>query len=409
MSRSRLLSVLRKNGDHANQLSAISMKAATTRQCTRIGANAAKNDIRSFSAVALEQQQPADDSHLYSSTYHPQSPEPNYPALGPTSKLNLFTAINAALQTAMETDPTAILFGEDVSFGGVFRCSQNLREEFGEGRVFNTPLSENGIAGMAIGYASAGGTAIGEIQFGDYIFPAFDQIVNEMAKFRFRSGNQWNCGGVTLRTPIGAVGHGGLYHSQSPEAYLAHTPGLVVVMPRGPRCAKGLLLSSIRSKDPVIFLEPKILYRAAVEEVPDADYEIPLGKAEIIRTGNDVTIVGWGAQLRTLQAASDLAAKEGISCELIDLRTILPWDSECIIQSVKKTGKLIISHEAPMTCGFGAEVVATLQQECFFHLEAPIQRVCGYDTPFGLVFEKHYLPDEKKNLDAIRRVMEFSL
>mmetsp|Transcript_42185 Transcript_42185/g.77110 ORF Transcript_42185/g.77110 Transcript_42185/m.77110 type:complete len:410 (-) Transcript_42185:293-1522(-) len=409
MSRSRLLSVLRKNGDHANQLSAISMKAATTRQCTRIGANAAKNDIRSFSAVALEQQQPADDSHLYSSTYHPQSPEPNYPALGPTSKLNLFTAINAALQTAMETDPTAILFGEDVSFGGVFRCSQNLREEFGEGRVFNTPLSENGIAGMAIGYASAGGTAIGEIQFGDYIFPAFDQIVNEMAKFRFRSGNQWNCGGVTLRTPIGAVGHGGLYHSQSPEAYLAHTPGLVVVMPRGPRCAKGLLLSSIRSKDPVIFLEPKILYRAAVEEVPDADYEIPLGKAEIIRTGNDVTIVGWGAQLRTLQAASDLAAKEGISCELIDLRTILPWDSECIIQSVKKTGKLIISHEAPTTCGFGAEVVATLQQECFFHLEAPIQRVCGYDTPFGLVFEKQYLPDEKKNLDAIRRVMEFSL
>jgi len=385
------------------------MKAATTRQCTRIGANAAKNDIRSFSAVALEQQQPADDSHLYSSTYHPQSPEPNYPALGPTSKLNLFTAINAALQTAMETDPTAILFGEDVSFGGVFRCSQNLREEFGEGRVFNTPLSENGIAGMAIGYASAGGTAIGEIQFGDYIFPAFDQIVNEMAKFRFRSGNQWNCGGVTLRTPIGAVGHGGLYHSQSPEAYLAHTPGLVVVMPRGPRCAKGLLLSSIRSKDPVIFLEPKILYRAAVEEVPDADYEIPLGKAEIIRTGNDVTIVGWGAQLRTLQAASDLAAKESISCELIDLRTILPWDSECIIQSVKKTGKLIISHEAPTTCGFGAEVVATLQQECFFHLEAPIQRVCGYDTPFGLVFEKQYLPDEKKNLDAIRRVMEFSL
>jgi len=385
------------------------MKAATTRQCTRIGANAAKNDIRSFSAVALEQQQPADDSHLYSSTYHPQSPEPNYPALGPTSKLNLFTAINAALQTAMETDPTAILFGEDVSFGGVFRCSQNLREEFGEGRVFNTPLSENGIAGMAIGYASAGGTAIGEIQFGDYIFPAFDQIVNEMAKFRFRSGNQWNCGGVTLRTPIGAVGHGGLYHSQSPEAYLAHTPGLVVVMPRGPRCAKGLLLSSIRSKDPVIFLEPKILYRAAVEEVPDADYEIPLGKAEIIRTGNDVTIVGWGAQLRTLQAASDLAAKEGISCELIDLRTILPWDSECIIQSVKKTGKLIISHEAPTTCGFGAEVVATLQQECFFHLEAPIQRVCGYDTPFGLVFEKQYLPDEKKNLDAIRRVMKFSL
>lgn len=393
----------------------------TTQQYNRYGTNAvigAGNDTRSFSSVALEQQQQQqhlhreespDYSHLYNSSYNPHTPEPNYPALGPTSKLNLFTAINSAMQTAMATDPTAIVFGEDVSFGGVFRCSQDLREEFGEDRVFNTPLSENGIAGMAIGYASAGGTAIGEIQFGDYIFPAFDQIVNEMAKFRFRSGNQWNCGGVTLRTPCGAVGHGGLYHSQSPEAYLAHTPGLTVVMPRGPRCAKGLLLSSIRSKDPVIFLEPKILYRSAVEEVPDEDYEIPLGKAEVMQTGSDVTIVGWGAQLRTLQKACDLAAKEGISCELIDLRTILPWDSDTIIRSVQKTGKLIVSHEAPVTCGFGAEVVATLQQECFFHLEAPIQRVCGYDTPFGLVFEKHYLPDEKKNLDAVRKVMEYSL
>lgn len=334
--------------------------------------------------------------------------EPNYDTLGPTSRLNFFTAINVAMRTAMQTDPTALVFGEDVGFGGVFRCSQDLLEEFGPHRIFNTPLSENGIAGMAVGYASVGGTAIAEIQFADYLFPAFDQIVNEMAKFRYRSGNQWNCGGVTLRTPCGAVGHGALYHSQSPEAYLAHTPGIVVVMPRGPRCAKGLLLSSIRSKDPVVFLEPKILYRSAVEEVPDADYEIPLGKAEIVRSGSDVTLVGWGAQLRTLQVACDLAEEEGVSCELIDLRTILPWDADCVINSVKKTGKLIVSHEAPLTCGFGAEVVATLQQDCFFHLEAPIQRVCGYDTPFGLVFEKHYLPDEKKNLDAIRRVMELS-
>ena len=334
--------------------------------------------------------------------------EPNYDALGPTSRLNFFTAVNVAMRTAMRTDPTAIVFGEDVGFGGVFRCSQDLLDEFGPHRTFNTPLSENGIAGMAVGYASVGGTAIAEVQFADYIFPAFDQIVNEMAKFRYRSGNQWNCGGVTLRTPCGAVGHGALYHSQSPEAYLAHTPGIVVVMPRGPRCAKGLLLSSIRSKDPVVFLEPKILYRSAVEEVPDADYEIPLGKAEIVLPGSDVTLVGWGAQLRRLQVACELAEKEGVSCELIDLRTILPWDADCVINSVKKTGKLIVSHEAPLTCGFGAEVVATLQQDCFFHLEAPIQRVCGYDTPFGLVFEEHYLPDEKKNLDAIRRVMEFS-
>ncbi|KAL7461319.1 hypothetical protein ACHAXS_001742 [Conticribra weissflogii] len=369
-----------------------------------------RRTFSSATAVApLTRSSPAGDpAYQYASAYDPSTPEPDYPALGSTSKLNLFSAINAAMSTAMHTDPTAIVFGEDVAFGGVFRCSQNLLEKYGSHRVFNTPLSENGIAGMAVGYASAGGTAIGEIQFADYIFPAMDQIVNEMAKFRYRSGNQWNCGGVTLRAPCGAVGHGGLYHSQSPESYLAHTPGLVVVMPRGPRCAKGLLLSAIRSKDPVVFLEPKILYRASVEEVPDADYEIPLGKAEIIREGADVTVVGWGAQLRTLQKACELALKDGISCELIDLRTILPWDSETIIKSVMKTGKLVVSHEAPITCGFGAEVAATLQQECFFYLEAPIQRVCGYDTPFNLVFEKYYLPDEKKNLDAIRKVMDLS-
>lgn len=176
-------------------------------------------------------------------------------------KMNLFTAVNDAMSIAMKTDGSAIVFGEDVGFGGVFRCSQGLQEQFGKDRVFNTPLSENGIVGFAIGYASMGGTAIAEIQFADYIFPAMDQIVNEMAKFRYRSGNQWQCGGVTVRTPCGAVGHGGHYHSQSPEAYLAHTPGLVVVMPRGPKAAKGLLLSAIRSPDPVIFLEPKVRMR----------------------------------------------------------------------------------------------------------------------------------------------------
>jgi len=309
----------------------------------------------------------------------------------------------------METDPTAVLFGEDVAFGGVFRCSVDLREKFGPNRVFNTPLSENGIAGFAVGYAAQGGTAIAEIQFADYIFPAIDQIVNEMAKFRYRSGNQWNCGGVTIRSPCGAVGHGGHYHSQSPEGYLAHTPGLVVVMPRGPRCAKGLLLSSIRSEDPVVFLEPKALYRAAVEEVPDADYEIPLGKAEIIRPGSDITVVGWGGQLRVLEKACKMAQdKLGASAELIDLRTILPWDVEAVAKSVMKTGKLVVSHEAPVTCGFGAEVTATIQQECFFSLEAPVERICGYDTPFPLAFEKLYVPDELKVFEGIRRAMEAS-
>ena len=200
---------------------------------------------KSFSSPALAQQNAVDADGLPS-------------VASKTRQMNLFTAINDAMSIAMRTDDTSIVFGEDVAFGGVFRCTQNMKQEFGPERVFNTPLSENGIAGFAIGYASMGGTAIGEIQFADYIFPAMDQIVNEMAKFRYRSGNQWNCGGVTLRAPCGAVGHGGHYHSQSPEAYLAHTPGIVVVMPRGPKSAKGLLLSSIRSKDPVVFLEPKV-------------------------------------------------------------------------------------------------------------------------------------------------------
>jgi len=320
--------------------------------------------------------------------------------------MNLCTAINQAMDIALASDESTILFGQDVAFGGVFRCSQGLRDRYGEDRVFNTPLSENGIAGMAIGYASMGGTCIGEIQFADYIFPAIDQIVNEMAKFRYRSGNQWNCGGVVLRTPCGAVGHGGHYHSQSPEAYLAHTPGIVVVMPRGPRAAKGLLLSSIRSPDPVIFLEPKALYRTAVEEVETEDYELPLGKAEILVEGSDVTLVGWGGHLQTLRKVVDMA--EGVSVELIDLQTLLPWDEETICNSVAKTGKLIVSHEAPLTCGFGAEIVATVQEKCFDLLESPIQRVCGYDTPFPLVHEKYYLPDAYKNLEAVRTVMEYA-
>jgi len=326
-----------------------------------------------------------------------------------TERMNLFTAINNALSIALETDPTSILFGQDVAFGGVFRCTQGLQDKFGPNRVFNTPLSENGIAGLAIGYSSmSGGTAIGEIQFADYIFPAFDQIVNEMSKFRYRSGNQWNCGGVTLRTPCGAVGHGGHYHSQSPEAFLAHVPGIAVVMPRGPRAAKGLLLASIRSKDPVLFLEPKALYRAAVEDVPVQDYEVELGKAEIMRRGKDITVVGWGGHLRVLEEACDLAMeKDGISCELIDLQTIVPWDVERVTESVNKTGKLVVSHEAPVSSGFGAEVVATIQAECFYSLESPIRRVCGYDTPFPLIFEKHYIPDKLKNYEAIKRAVVF--
>uniref|UniRef100_A0A0R0KFL9 3-methyl-2-oxobutanoate dehydrogenase (2-methylpropanoyl-transferring) n=1 Tax=Glycine max TaxID=3847 RepID=A0A0R0KFL9_SOYBN len=217
--------------------------------------------------------------------------------------LNLCSAINQALHIALDSDPRSYVFGEDVSFGGVFRCTTGLADQFGKKRVFNTPLCEQGIVGFGIGLAAMGNRAIAEIQFADYIFPAFDQIVNEAAKFRYRSGNQFNCGGLTVRAPYGAVGHGGHYHSQSPEAFFCHVPGIKVVIPRSPRQAKGLLLSCIRDPNPVVFFEPKWLYRLAVEEVPEDDYMLPLSEAEVIRQGSDVTLVGWGAQLAIMEQA----------------------------------------------------------------------------------------------------------
>ncbi|KAI9989647.1 hypothetical protein PInf_019932 [Phytophthora infestans] len=324
-----------------------------------------------------------------------------------TQQMNMFTAINDAMRVAMETDPSAVLFGEDVAFGGVFRCSVDLREKFGDDRVFNSPLCEQGIAGFAIGYASTGKTAIAEIQFADYIFPAFDQIVNEAAKFRYRSGNEFDCGKLTFRAPYGAVGHGGHYHSQSPEAYFAHTPGLKVVVPRNPVTAKGLLLASIRDPNPVLFLEPKALYRASVAEVPVGEYVQNLSEAEIVRRGTDVTVVGWGAQMRVLEEACGYAEDVGISCELIDLQTIFPWDADTIEHSVRKTGRLVISHEAPKSGGFAAEISSSIQERCFLSLEAPIQRVCGYDTPFPLSYESHYLPDALRNFEAIKKVVDY--
>eukprot|EP00960_Hanusia_phi_P012965 379249-Hanusia_phi.AAC.2 len=224
--------------------------------------------------------------------------------------MNLVGAINNALYIALDTDPTAILLGEDVGFGGVFRAAVDLQEKFGKSRVFNTPLCEQGIAGFAVGLASEGSTAIAEIQFADYIFPAFDQIVNEAAKYRFRSGGQFDCGKLTIRTPYGAVGHGGLYHSQSPEAYFTHTPGLRVIVPRSPYQAKGLLLSSIRCPDPVIFFEPKALYRAAKEMVPVNDFEISLYHADVVMEGSDITVIGYGAQLGVLEKACKKAREE---------------------------------------------------------------------------------------------------
>ncbi|SNC74701.1 2-oxoisovalerate dehydrogenase E1 component beta subunit [Marinobacter sp. es.048] len=324
------------------------------------------------------------------------------------SKMNMLQAINNALDTAMAENERVLCFGEDVGvFGGVFRATSNLQQKYGKARCFNTPLVEQGIIGFANGLAAQGSVPVAEIQFADYIFPAFDQIVNESAKFRYRSGNLFDVGGLTIRAPYGGGIAGGLYHSQSPEAYFAHTPGLKIVVPRNPHQAKGLLLAAIHDSNPTLFFEPKRLYRASVGEVPDEDYRLPLGEAEVTKEGTDVTILGWGAQMEVIDQAVERAEKDGISCEVIDLRTILPWDVETVANSVFKTGRLVVTHEAPLTGGFAGEIAATIQERCFLYLESPIARVTGMDTPFPLVLEKEHLPNHLKVYEAIRASVEF--
>ncbi|MCE9662283.1 alpha-ketoacid dehydrogenase subunit beta [Halomonas sp. M5N1S17] len=323
-------------------------------------------------------------------------------------KMNMLQAINNALDIAMAEDDKVLCFGEDVGvFGGVFRATSHLQEKYGRARCFNTPLVEQGIIGFANGLAAQGSVPVAEIQFADYIFPAFDQIVNETAKFRYRSGDLFNVGGLTIRTPYGGGIAGGLYHSQSPEAYFAHTPGLKVVVPRNPYQAKGLLLAAIRDPDPVIFFEPKRLYRASTGEVPENDYQLPIGEAEVTKEGTDVTVLGWGAQMELIEKAVEMAEKAGISCEIIDLRSILPWDEDSVVESVLKTGRLVISHEATRTGGFASEIAATIQERCFLYLESPIERVTGMDTPFPLTLEKEYMPDHLKIYEAIRASVDF--
>jgi len=327
----------------------------------------------------------------------------------PDRPLNLCNAVNEALHVVLDTDPTACVFGEDVAFGGVFRCTAGLGERFGRARVFNTPLCEQGIAGFGIGLASEGVTALAELQFADYVFPAIDQLANEAAKFRYRSGGQFSCGGLTVRAPYGAVGHGGHYHSQSPEALFTQVPGLRVVVPSSPADAKGLLIAAARCADPVVFLEPKALYRAAVEHVPTGDYEVPLGPARRLGAqGSDVTVVAWGAQARVARAAADAArGAHGISADVLDLRSLLPWDAAAVAESVGRTGRLVVTHEAPLTGGFGAEVAAEITRRCFLSLEAPPLRVCGADTPFPLVMEPLYLPGVERVLEAIVQSARF--
>jgi 2-oxoisovalerate dehydrogenase E1 component beta subunit len=320
---------------------------------------------------------------------------------------NIIQAVNDALRLEMKRDPRVVVLGEDVGkFGGVFRATSGLYDEFGPERVIDTPLAEAGIIGTAIGMALYGLRPVPEIQFADFIYPAYDQIVNELAKFRYRSGGQYPCP-VVIRTPYGGGIRGGHYHSQSPEAYFVHTPGLKVVIPSNPYDAKGLLLSAMRGEDPVIFMEPKRVYRAAKGEVPSDDYTVPLGKAQVVREGSQLTLLCYGAMVHTCVEAAERAAAEGLDPEILDLRTLLPLDLEAVLTSVRKTGRVVIAHEAPKTCGYGAELAALIAERALLSLEAPIVRVAGFDTPFPYTLENEYLPSADRVALAMRQIATY--
>jgi pyruvate dehydrogenase E1 component beta subunit len=316
-------------------------------------------------------------------------------------------SINDALRQEMRKNRNLVLLGEDIGRdGGVFRATEGLLTEFGPQRVIDTPLAEDGIVGTAIGMALYGLDPVAEIQFMDFVYPAFNQIVNELAKFRYRSGGHF-APRVVIRMPYGGGIKGGLYHSQSTEAFFAHTPGLVVVTPSSPHDAKGLLISAMRSTDPVIFLEPKRIYRTTKEEVSDQEFTVPIGKASVVSQGDDVTLVSWGATVETCKGAVSVANEEGISVELIDLRSLIPFDIETVMGSIKKTGRLVIVHEAAKIGGFGGEIAAQVSERMIESLKAPIVRVAGYDTPFPYALENSYLPTTDRVVTAIRKVASF--
>jgi len=328
-------------------------------------------------------------------------------------------ALNSALDVMMERNEAVIVMGEDVGyFGGVFRVTDGLQRRYGEHRVLDTPIAEGGIIGTAIGMAVNGLRPVAEIQFADYIYPAYDQIVSELARIRYRSGGDF-AAPVTVRTPVGGGIRGGQTHSQSPEALFAHVAGLKVVLPSNPYDAKGLLIAAIEDDDPVIFLEPKRLYngpfdgvpeRPAVSwdghpkgEVPDGYYSVPIGRAEVVQEGRAVTLVAYGTMVHVCQGA---VREAGIDAEIIDVRTLSPLDVDTLAASVKKTGRCVVVHEATRFGGYGAELCATLQEQCFWHLQAPIERVAGWDTPYPHAFEWEYFPGPKRILAAVQRVLE---
>lgn len=333
--------------------------------------------------------------------------------------MNMIQAINSAHHVMMEADDNVVALGEDVGyFGGVFRATEGLQRKYGRSRVFDTPISEGGIMGVAIGMATYGLRPVAEIQFADYIYPGFDQIVSEAARIRYRTAGEW-CVPLTIRSPYGGGIFGGQTHSQSPEALFAHIAGITTVIPSNPYDAKGLLISAIESNDPVVFFEPKRIYNGpfdgffdrpvtpwakhAASEVPEGHYTVPIGKANIVRAGEALTVVAYGTMVHVALAAVEAM---GIDAEVIDLRTIVPVDIETIEESVKKTGRCAIVHEATRTAGFGAELAALVQERCFYHLEAPVQRATGWDTPYPHSLEWAYFPGPIRLGTAFKKALE---
>ncbi|MBX3695598.1 MAG: alpha-ketoacid dehydrogenase subunit beta [Steroidobacteraceae bacterium] len=337
------------------------------------------------------------------------------------ARMNMIQALNSAMDVMLGRDPGVVVLGEDIGyFGGVFRTTDGLQRKYGEHRVLDTPISELGIVASAIGMAVNGLRPVAEIQFADYIYPGYDQIVSELARLRYRSAGEFYAP-VTIRTPCGGGIRGGQTHSQSPEAIFAHICGIKVVMPSNPYDAKGLLIAAIEDDDPVIFLEPKRLYNGPFDgdpdkpavpwsahpggEVPDGHYTVPISKAQVVRTGNDVTIIAYGTMVHVAEAA---ARSLGLDAEVIDVRTIVPLDAQTLCESVQRTGRCLIVHEATRFGGFGAEISATIQEHCFWQLQAPIGRVAGWDTPYPHAFEWEYFPGQKRVAMALEAVMSAS-
>jgi pyruvate dehydrogenase E1 component beta subunit len=323
------------------------------------------------------------------------------------TQMTLIEAVTDALRTEMRNDDRVVVFGEDVGKkGGVFLATQGLQDEFGKERCFDTPLSECGIIGTAVGMAVYGMRPVAEIQFLDFIYPAFDQIVSEAAKMRYRSGGEYTCP-LVIRSPYGGGIRGGHYHSQSSEAYFCHTPGLKVVIPSTPADTKGLLIAAIRDEDPVMFLEPKRIYRSAKGEVPAGEHVVPLGKGRIVREGSDVTVVAYGSMVSICEKAAEEAQKSGRSVEIIDPRTLVPLDEPLILDSVRKTGRCVVVFEAPRTCSFGSEIAAIVAEKALAHLEGPVVRVGGFDTPFPYSLEHLYMPDVRRVLKGIEKTFNW--